>query len=308
MLIVFGSINVDLVFALASLPQPGETVLGQDYRVVAGGKGANQAVAASRDGAKVAMVGRIGDDGFAAVARDSLAAAGVDLAGVTISARPTGCAAICVDRSGRNQIAVASGANGDVRAAQIADGQLGQGTTLVLQMEVPPAETAALIARARARGCRIILNLAPAAKLERAALSAVDVLVVNDGEAAWLAASLGVEVGEPAAMARALAASLGITVVMTLGEKGVVAATRDALWAVEALAITPVDTTAAGDCFVGVLAAALDRGEELPVALHRASVAAGLACTKAGAQPSLPLTPSIDARLSELPPAQEMRA
>ncbi len=94
MIVVFGSINVDLVFALTSLPQPGETVLGQDYRVVAGGKGANQAVAAARDGARVAMVGRIGDDGFAAVARASLAEAGVDLAGVMVSARPTGCAAI----------------------------------------------------------------------------------------------------------------------------------------------------------------------------------------------------------------------
>jgi ribokinase len=306
MIVVFGSINVDLVFALTSLPQPGETVLGQDYRVVAGGKGANQAVAAARDGGRVAMVGQIGDDGFAAVARASLAEAGVDLAGVGVSRRPTGCAAICVDSAGRNQIAVASGANGDVRAAQVSDKLLGTDTTLVLQMEVPPAENAALIARARARDCRIILNLAPATKLDRAALSAVDVLVVNDGEGAWLAASLGIEAGEPAAMARALAAWLNVTVVMTLGEKGVIAATGDATWSVGALPVTPVDTTAAGDCFVGVLAAALDRGDGLGVALHRASVAAGLACTVEGAQPSLPPANVIDKKLGALAPARTL--
>lgn len=304
MIVVFGSINVDLVFALPSLPQPGETVLGQDYRVVAGGKGANQAVAAARDGARVAMIGRIGDDGFAAVVRASLADSGVDLAGVAVSARPTGCAAICVDNAGRNQIAVASGANSDVRAAQAADALLGKDTTLVLQMEVPPAENAALIARARARGCRVILNLAPATKLDRAALSGVDVLVVNDVEGAWLAASLGIAAGEPAAMTRALAARLNVTVVMTLGERGVVAATGDATWSVGALAVTPVDTTAAGDCFVGVLAASLDRGDGLGAALHRASVAAGLACTKAGAQPSLPVAELIDKSLGGLTPAR----
>ncbi len=199
---------------------------------------------------------------------------------------------------------MASGANSDVRAAQIADSQLGEGTTLLLQMEVPQAENAALIARASERGCRIILNLAPAAKLDRAALSAVDVLVVNDGEGAWLAASLGIETGEPAAMARALAAWLNVTVVMTLGDKGIIAATGDATWSVGALAVTPVDTTAAGDCFVGVLAASLDRGDGLGVALHRASVAAGLACTKAGAQPSLPSAAAIDKSLRDLAPAR----
>jgi ribokinase len=229
------------------------------------------------------------------VARESLAAAGVDLAGVAQVAEPTGCAAICVDRAGRNQIAVASGANNAVRAAQVPDSALGRDTTLVLQMEVPAAETAALIARARARGSRIILNLAPASALDRAALSALDVLVVNEGEAAWLAQSLGV-----GATPDPLAKALGIIVVSTLGEKGLVAVSREGIWRMGALPITPVDTTAAGDCFVGVLAAALDHGKTLPEALHRASVAAGLACTKAGAQPSLPSTREIDARLKDL--------
>ena len=118
MIVVFGSINVDLVFSLPHLPAAGETVLGQSYSVVPGGKGANQAVAAARDGGRVAMYGAVGADGFAAVARGSLAAAKVDLTGVMQVAEPTGCASICVDRAGRNQIAVASGANLAVRAAQ----------------------------------------------------------------------------------------------------------------------------------------------------------------------------------------------
>jgi ribokinase len=299
MIVVFGSINVDLVFALPNLPDPGETVLGQSYSIVPGGKGANQAVAAARDGGQVAMFGATGADGFASVARESLAAAGADLAGVAQVAEPTGCAAICVDRAGRNQIAVASGANTTVRAAQVPDSALGKDTTLVLQMEVPAAETASLIARARQRGSRIVLNLAPASALDRAALAALDVLVVNEGEAAWLAQSLGV-----GAAPEALAQALGITVVATLGEKGLVAVSREGTWRVAALPIKPVDTTAAGDCFVGVLAAALDRGKTLPEALHRASVAAGLACTKAGAQPSLPSAREIDARLKDLAPAR----
>jgi ribokinase len=299
MIVVFGSINVDLVFPLAALPHPGETVLGQSYSVVPGGKGANQAVAAARDGGRVAMYGAVGADGFAAVARDSLKAAGVDLSGVVAAKEPTGCAAICVDRAGRNQIAVASGANLAVRAAQVPDSVLTKDTTLVLQMEVPAAESAALIARARLRGCRIILNLAPAAALDRAALSALDVLVVNEGEADWLATSLSV-----GAAPEALAQALGVTVVATLGEKGLVAVSREGSWQVGVLPITPADTTAAGDCFVGVLAAALDRGKTLSEALHRASVAAGLACTRAGAQPSLPTTREIDARLKDLAPAR----
>jgi ribokinase len=301
MIVVFGSINVDLVFALPGLPQPGETVLGEDYRVVPGGKGANQAVAAARDGGRVAMAGAIGTDGFAGVARESLAAAGVDLGAVATGARPTGCAAICVDRQGRNLIAVAAGANLDARADQVADAQLGPETTLVLQMEVPPAETARLIARARQRGARIVLNLAPAAMLDRAALSALDVLVVNEHEAAWLAAALDFPPAQPTALASALGQALAITVIVTLGGEGAVAAAGEALWMVGALPIMPVDTTAAGDCFVGVLAAALDRGRALPDALHRASVAAGLACLTEGAQPSLPSASAIDARLRELP-------
>jgi ribokinase len=296
MIVVFGSINIDLVFALASLPRTGETVVGPSYGVVAGGKGANQALAAARDGARVAMVGAVGDDVFAGPALAELVAAGLDLTRLARVAAPTGCAAIAVDPAGANQIIVASGANLHARADQVPDEWLDRGATLVVQREVSMAELAALLPRARARGSRVVLNLAPAGPVPAEALAAVDVLVANDGEAEVLARERGLADADPAALARVL----GCTVVVTRGAEGAVAVAGDTVLRIGSLPIAPVDTTAAGDCFVGVLAAALDRGATLGPALHRASVAAALACTKAGAQPSLPTRAEIDARLGDL--------
>lgn len=307
MLVVFGSVNIDLVFALPALPRPGETVLGSGYRIAPGGKGANQAVAAARDGANVRFYGCVGTDAFGRLARDSLAAAGVDTTGLCDGGRPTGCAAVCTDAAGRNLIAVASGANLDAHAAQMPDSALGPDTTLVLQMEVPADEVAAAIARAKTRGSRVVLNLAPALPLDPDTLHAVDVLVVNEGEAAALAAALRVvATGDAAGVARRLASVLGNIVVITLGGRGAVAAGVDDAWRVDALPVQPVDTTAAGDAFTGVLAAAIDRDVPLPEALHRASVAGGLACLVPGAQPSLPDRATIDARRADLAPARRV--
>ena len=149
-LIVFGSVVVDLVLALPALPTPGQTVLAPGYRLLSGGKGANQAVAAARDGAAVGFAGAVGADPLAAIALGGLRGAKVDLSRLAIVAAPTGCAAVCVDPAGHNQIAVGSGANLLARAAQVEAAALGPATTLLLQMEVAPAENAALIARARA--------------------------------------------------------------------------------------------------------------------------------------------------------------
>ncbi len=215
MIVVFGSINLDLIFPFARLPAPGETMLATSVRIEPGGKGANQAVAAARDGARVALAGVVGRDALAAGALALLREAGVDLSRVVETDGSTGCAAIFVDRAGRNVIGVGSGANLAVRADQVEDAALTPGTTLVLQMEVPAAETAALIRRARARGCRIVLNLAPAEPLDPEALTAVDVLVVNEAEAAWLAARLG-----SAATAPDLRAALGMMVGTHLGRAG----------------------------------------------------------------------------------------
>jgi ribokinase len=300
MLLVFGSINVDLVFRVTRLPGPGETVLGPSYAAAPGGKGANQAVAAARSGARVRMVGRVGRDGFAALALAALRNAGVDTAGVVAGDAPTGCAAIAVDARGENQILVASGANAQVTADQVDDAMLGPATTLVLQMELPPDVTAALIARARRLGTRIVLNLAPALALAEEALRAVDVLVVNRGEADHLGTRFGVAARESPALATGLARTLGVTVVLTLGREGTVAATGGALWRAVALPVAPLDTTGAGDAFVGVLAATLDAGSTLADALHRASAAAGIACLTLGAQAGLPDCAAIERALATL--------
>jgi ribokinase len=289
MIVVFGSINLDLIFPLPHLPVAGETVLCPAASVEPGGKGANQAVAAARDGARVVMVGAVGDDALAAGALGLLRDAGVDLSRVGRVDAGTGCAAVLVDRAGANAIAVGSGANRRVRADQVEDALLAPDTTLLLQMEVPAEETARLIRRARGRVGRIILNLAPAAGLPADALAGVDILVVNETEAAWLAAQHAC-----AADAGGLHAAFGVTVIRTLGADGLEAATPDGLRHLPARAITAVDTTAAGDCFVGVLAAALDRGGTLPDALARAGAAAALCCTRAGSQGSVPWAAETD--------------
>ncbi len=308
MIVVFGSINVDLVVRVAALPRPGETVLAPSYDAVAGGKGANQAVAAARAGAAVRMVGCVGRDGFADLALATLRDAGVGLSAVAAVDAPTGCAMICVDAQGRNQIAVASGANRRVRAARLDDAALGPEMTLVLQLEIDHGETWAVIERARSRGARIVLNAAPAAKVPAAALHALDVLIMNEIEAAMLAGgtSAGDGSSDPVAAARDIAAASHIATVVTLGEGGACAFEQGAAWRIGALPVTALDTTAAGDAFVGVLAAALDAGTDLAGALHRASVAGGLACTKPGAQPSLPDAAAIDAALGDLAPAERI--
>jgi ribokinase len=179
MVIVFGSINLDLIFRLPSIPRPGETVLGPSTRIEPGGKGANQAVAAARDGAMVVMAGSVGRDALADGALILLRAAAVNLDRVQAVEVSTGCAAIAVDPAGNNAIAVGSGANLSTLQSQIEDALLDSAATLVVQMEVPAAETAALIGRAKAAGARVVLNLAPAAALPKEALRAVDILVIN---------------------------------------------------------------------------------------------------------------------------------
>jgi ribokinase len=291
MVIVFGSIHLDLIFSLPHIPLPGETVLGPSTRIEPGGKGANQAVAAARDGATVIMAGSVGRDALADGALGLLRTAGVNLDRVVAVDATTGCAAITVDPAGNNAIAVGSGANLAARASQVEDALLKPGATVVLQMEVPANETAALITRARAAGARAVLNLAPAAALPEDVLRAVDVLVVNDTEGAWLAGHLGC-----AASAEALRDRLGgVAVVLTRGGEGADVASRDAVWHEPAEHVVATDTTAAGDCFVGVLAHRLDRGETLRAAVRRASIAAAICCTRPGSQGSIPAGAETDA-------------
>jgi ribokinase len=294
-IVVFGSVNLDLIVSVPALPAPGETVLGTGFRSEPGGKGANQAVAAARAGAAVAVAGAVGRDAFAAPATALLREAGADLGRLASVDQPTGVATIAVDPEGRNQIAVAPGANLAARAAQVADADLGPGTTLVLQMEVDPGETAALIARARTAGARIILSLAPPAPLPAEALAALDLLLLNASEAAALGAMLGAG-ADPAALRARLG---GPDVIVTRGEQGAEAATAAGLIRQPAFAVAAVDTTAAGDTFAGVLAAALDGGAGLADAMRRGAAAAALACTRPGSQGSIPSRAETDALLGD---------
>ena len=290
-ILVFGSVNIDIVVPVPHLPAPGETVLGGERALLPGGKGANQALAARRAGAEVAFAGAVGGDEFAGLALDPLRRAGIDTALAQAVAAPTGCAAILVMPSGENAIAVASGANALARAAEIPDGRLGPETLLVAQMEVPVDETAALARRVKGRGGRVLLNFAPALPFDRALLRDTDFLLANRGEAAALGEA-------PPALAQRLHAGL----VVTLGAEGAVAYLRDgAEIAVPALPIEPVDTTGCGDTFAGVFAVGLDAGMPVAAALRRASAAAGLAALARGAQSAMPDRRAIEEAVARLP-------
>lgn len=298
MLIVPGSVNADLLFKVEHLPAPGETVLCPGYEFAPGGKGANQAAAAAKAGADVRFVGRVGDDAYGPVLRRLLEEAGVDCSGLLACERPTGIAVIGIDARGENAITVGSGANLAVAADQIPDDLLGPGATVLCQNEIRPEETFAALLRAKARGARAILNFAPAAgAVPDEVLAALDVLIVNEIEGAALAGTGG----GPEGIARGLADRHGLACVMTLGARGAIAATPGGGHRARPLKIEPVDTTGAGDCFSGVLAAWLDGGEDLPAALAAASVAAALSCESLGAQTAQPTRAMILARLPDLP-------
>ena len=227
MITVFGSIGMDLLFSLPHLPVVGETVLTPAYTTAVGGKGANQAVAAARDGGRVRFVGSAGPDGFGNGARSLLLAEGIDLAGFGTVDAATCVASVWFDTQGRNQIAVASGANLLTRADALRPEFLASGDWLVLQMEIPSSEVSKAVALAKARSARVILNLAPALPVEVAALRQVDVLVLNEHEASLLCTHMGQASGSPAKLAGPISRLLGTAVIVTLGPDGAVGAKGD---------------------------------------------------------------------------------
>ncbi|GAA1385336.1 ribokinase [Catellatospora chokoriensis] len=298
--VVVGSANMDLVVATPTLPRPGETVLGQDFTTVPGGKGANQAVAAARAGARCHFLGAVGLDAFGDELKGCLAAAGVELDGLRRVAGSSGVALIAVDTAAENLIVVAPGANAQLTELDPVDRELIAGCDVLLcQLEIPLETVAQAAAAARAGQTVFILNAAPARALSGELLALVDVLVVNQTEAAVLA---GLDGGRDVARAdnvpELLSNLLAVVprVVLTLGAAGAAYADRDGTrLEVGAPPVAAVDTTAAGDAFTGALAVAWAQGRPIEEAL-RWACAAGAACAQHwGASTSLPLQADIDA-------------
>lgn len=296
---VIGSVNTDLVIRLARLPRPGETVLGGEFAVYGGGKGANQAIAAARAGASVTMIGCLGDDDFGAARLADLVREGIEVGGVRrLPGLASGVALIGVDADGQNAIMVASGANAQATPDLVEVVTTSAGDVVLLQLELPLPVVAASLRAARRTGALAVLNAAPMHPGAIDLLASVDLLVVNEVEAADL-------LGGPAAPIDAVATrrlvALGPPrVVVTLGGQGVLIGDGDRVTAVPALPVAVVDTTGAGDAFCGVLAAALAAGHDLVMAARRGVVASGLAVTRAGAQSSLPSQAEIAAALPRL--------
>jgi ribokinase len=298
--LVFGSINVDLVTRVERFPGPGETVSGMSFAVYPGGKGANQALASARAGAPTWLVGAVGRDAFAATALALVDEAGVDLSYVARVEQATGCATILVSATGENMIASVPGANTLADPSSIPDALLTRGSTVSLQHELPAAANQAVIERARRNGSRVVLNASPWRPLAIETLHAVDCLIVNELEAAVLAAACNWP-SSPDELAVAAAAAIhGLTIVVTLGERGALAAHGRDLLRIQAPSVHAIDTTGAGDAFGGTLIAALDDDAPLDEALRRAVAAGSLACTAAGAQTSFPERSAVDSVLERI--------
>jgi ribokinase len=286
--VVVGSANMDLVATAPVLPARGQTVLGRAFTTMAGGKGANQAVAAARAGADCTLIGAVGDDAFGVALRDGLRVSGVDAALVRTAAGPSGIALIAVGDDGENQIVVVPGANGALTGLDERDLTAIRGADLLMaQLEVPVATVIEAAAAARDAGITVLLNAAPARELPGELLSAVDILLVNEGEARAVA-------GRTDNVLDALL-ELVPRVVLTLGARGAAYADRDGTrLSVPAPLVSAVDTTAAGDAFAGAFAVAWAEARPVTEGL-RWACAAGAACVRTlGAAGSLPNRTEID--------------
>jgi ribokinase len=287
--LVIGSLNMDLVARCEHLPRPGQTVFGENFFTAAGGKGANQAVAAARLDARVVMAGSVGRDQFGHELIAGLNEAGIDTNAVLAVDRPTGTALITVDAAGSNTIVVISGANAacDTALVDLALARADGPGVLLLQHEIPSEANAHALRVARAAGWFIILNPAPARPVATELLALVDVIVPNETEAAAIS-GVGVSSRDDALVAaRHMVGQGARAVVITLGGNGALYCAASGARHCPAVAVPAVDTTAAGDAYIGALAAAIAEGRTVPDSLGFAAAAAALSVTRLGAQPSL---------------------
>lgn len=296
-IVVVGSANIDLVATARRIPQPGETVIGDGFRTVPGGKGANQAVAVARLGETVALIGCVGDDDFGHSQRSGLSDAGVNCDHVTTLKRiPTGVALIVVSHSGENAICVAPGANAGLTREHIARAEpvIAAARVCVLQLEIPLDSALHAMKLARKHGTEIILDPAPAPRDGPRELFEVDVLSPNSLEAAALLAEDDAE-QTPADIAVRLRERGASAVVLKLGSRGAYLSEPGGDRTISAMPVEVVDTTGAGDAFTAALAVARARGREMPDAVEYAVAAGSLACMKFGAQPSMPSARDVEA-------------
>jgi ribokinase len=301
-IVVVGSLNIDLIGVSPRLPQVGESIIGSDFRRAAGGKGANQAIAAARLGAQVSLVGRLGQDEFAAALLENLRESQVEHAWVKLTAEaPTGVALILVDDAGQNYLVIVPGANGCLTSQDVeaAAGLFQAGGILLLQMETPIDAISRAIELAKRNGMQVVLNPAPANLQALPLLPAVDLLIPNETEAAILSGMPVTDLHEAIAAAGRLHELGAVTVILTLGANGALLSQDGWALHLPAFPVRVVDSTAAGDAFVAGLAVALAEGKSLEEAVYWGNAAGALACTILGAQPSLPDRLSLEALLSE---------
>ena len=295
--LVVGSSNTDMIVRVPHIPRPGETILGGEFTMAGGGKGANQAVAAARAGGLVTFVARIGDDVFGERALAGFAADGIDTRFVLRTAgAASGIALIDVDDRGENSISVASGANALLSAADVesAADAFAAADIVLVQLESPIETVEAAVRKAGERGIPVILNPAPARPLDEGLLSRVSVLTPNENEAELLSGIAVRDEGGVRSAAARLRARGPATVVITMGERGAYASSTEFEALVPAFKVQPVDTTAAGDVFNGALAVALAEKRTLKDALRFAQAAAAISITRPGAQPSAPTRAEIE--------------
>ena len=290
--VIVGSLNMDLVTRAPRLPRAGETLAGQSFVIVPGGKGANQAVAAARLGASVAMIGCVGDDAYGDQLRSALLAESIDCQAVTaIAGESTGVALIVVDDNSQNAIVIVAGGNGHVSSGVVDgfDALLQQAEVIICQLEVPETTVGHVLKRGHELGKTVILNPAPVTgPLPAQWYGWVDYLIPNESEATALTGLPVDSVASAETAAKTLLASGVGKVVVTLGEQGALFATQERVEHFPAPKVKPVDTTAAGDTFVGGFAAALADGKSESEAIRFGQIAAALSVTRSGAQPSIP--------------------
>lgn len=298
-ILVIGSMNADLVVRAPRFPQPGETISGEDLQIIPGGKGANQAVAAARQGASVAMVGRVGNDSFGPELLNNLKQNNVDTSHVKVDPESaTGTAVIVLDANGQNSIVLSPGGNGRVSPADVGNVSFSGHKLLLLQLEIPIETVSSATQRAKANGSRVLLNPAPARSLPGELISLPDFLLPNETELSRLTNQPVDDLTSAEKAAKILFERGAQNVIVTLGANGALIVNKELTKHIPAFKVEVIDTTAAGDAFIGGFASALLQNKSLEEAVRYGCACGALATTKFGAQPSLATREEVERFIS----------